>query len=49
MKNHIPPCSGAAFELHSGQYLTVIDPKGEQVSDLVAFPAANTKQYISFG
>ncbi len=33
----IPPQSGAAFELKKGDLLRVIDPMGEQVSDLFAF------------
>lgn len=33
----IPPQSGRAFELHKGDLLRIIDPKGEQVSDLFAF------------
>lgn len=49
MKNRIPPRSGTAFELRKGQYLTVMDPEGEQVSDLVAFQSANTQEYISSG
>ena len=31
----IPPRSGTAFTLSKGSFLTVIDPEGEQVSDLV--------------
>lgn len=45
----IPPRSGAAFRLQRGQVLTVIDPQGEQVSDLVAFNAHDTEEYISSG
>ena len=33
----IPPRSGAGFTLDKGQTLTVIDPEGRQVSDLLAF------------
>jgi uncharacterized protein YcgI (DUF1989 family) len=33
----IPPQSGASFELRRGQVLRVIDPQGQQVSDLFAF------------
>jgi len=49
MTHRIPPRSGIAFELRKGQFLTVIDPEGEQVSDLVAFNAADTREYISSG
>lgn len=45
----IPPRSGTAFRLLTGQSLTVIDPRGEQVSDLVAFSAADVAEAISSG
>ena len=49
MTSRIPPRSGTAFKLQKGQLLTVIDPEGEQVSDLVAFNAIDTAEYISSG
>lgn len=49
MTSRIPPRSGTAFTLEKGQILTVIDPEGEQVSDLVAFNASDTDEYISSG
>lgn len=49
MVNEIPPRSGAAFRLRSGQRLRVIDPRGEQVSDLLAFNADDTAEVISSG
>jgi uncharacterized protein len=45
----IPPRSGTAFRLRRGQLLTVIDPEGEQVSDLVAFSAEDVAEHISSG
>lgn len=45
----IPPRSGTAFELRRGQRLTVIDPEGEQVADLVAFNRHDTDEVISSG
>ena len=45
----IPPRSGTAFTLSKGSFLTVIDPEGEQVSDLVAFSAVDVKEAISSG
>jgi uncharacterized protein YcgI (DUF1989 family) len=45
----IPPRSGAAFRLAKGQRLKVIDPQGEQVSDLLAFNAHDTAEVISSG
>ena len=49
MTTRIPPRSGTAFELKKGEYLTVIDPEGEQVSDLVAFNAGDRREYLSSG
>lgn len=45
----IPPQSGAAFTLRQGHTLRVIDPFGEQVSDLFAFAAGNTDCWLSSG
>jgi len=45
----IPPQSGTAFVLRRGQRLTVIDPEGQQVSDLVAFNADDTAEWLSSG
>jgi uncharacterized protein len=45
----IEPRSGTAFRLAKGECLTVIDPKGEQVSDLVAFNAGDVGEAISSG
>ncbi len=45
----ISPRSGVAFRLARGQRLRVIDPQGEQVSDLLAFNADDTGEVISSG
>jgi uncharacterized protein YcgI (DUF1989 family) len=45
----IPPRSGAAFTLDHGQMLTVIDPEGRQVSDLLAFARDDLREVISSG
>ncbi|KJV34825.1 DUF1989 domain-containing protein [Luteibacter yeojuensis] len=45
----IRPQSGTAFLLKKGQLLTVIDPEGQQVSDLVAFNAEDTAEWLSSG
>ena len=45
----IPERSGTAFRLAAGQLLTVIDPRGEQVADLLAFDAADPDEVISSG
>jgi uncharacterized protein YcgI (DUF1989 family) len=45
----IPPRSGAGFILDKGQTLTVIDPEGRQVSDLLAYNRADVREAISSG
>ncbi|MCP9222787.1 urea carboxylase-associated family protein [Erythrobacter sp. LQ02-29] len=45
----IPPRSGTAFVVEKGQRLTVIDPEGGQVSDLLAFSQADPREVISNG
>ncbi|HEU4813463.1 MAG TPA: urea carboxylase-associated family protein [Xanthomonadaceae bacterium] len=45
----IPPCSGRAVELAAGDELVVIDPEGQQVSDLVAFNRDDLDEYLSSG
>ena len=49
MSHEIPPRSGVAFELKAGQRLKVIDPRGEQVSDLLAFNRHDLGEVISSG
>ena len=41
--------TGAAFKLIKGQLLKVIDPQGEQVSDMVLFNAEDIREKISSG
>lgn len=41
--------SGAAFKLQKGQKLKVIDPQGEQVSDMVLFNAEDLREKLSSG
>lgn len=45
----IPPRSGTAFTLREGQVLRVIDARGMQVGDLLAFSAADIGEVISNG
>lgn len=47
--NRIPPRTGTAFTLSRGQLLTVLDPLGTQVSDLLAFSARDVREVISNG
>lgn len=45
----IAPRSGTALRLEQGQVLRLIDPKGQQVSDLVAFGADDVREVLSNG
>lgn len=47
--HEIPPRSGAGFTLSEGRTLTVIDPRGVQVADLLAYNAADIREVISSG
>ena len=45
----IAPRSGVGFTLQKGQQLTVVDPRGGQVADLLAYSVADTAEVISSG
>jgi uncharacterized protein len=45
----IRPRSGVGFRIQQGQVLRVIDPEGAQVSDLLAYNAADVHEVISNG
>lgn len=45
----IPPRSGTALRLECGEVLKVIDPRGSQVSDMLAYNAQDTREAISNG
>ncbi len=45
----IPPCSAKTVELDAGDELLIIDPDGQQVSDLVAFERSDRAEYLSSG
>ncbi|MCY7398561.1 MAG: urea carboxylase-associated family protein [Sphingomonas bacterium] len=49
MPHEIAPRSGVAFALEQGRRLTVIDPRGEQVADLLAFNRGDVGEVISSG
>lgn len=49
MTTRIAPRSGTAFLLRTDQILRVIDPEGGQVSDLLAFSAADVREVLSNG
>jgi uncharacterized protein YcgI (DUF1989 family) len=51
---HLKPQTGIAFELEKGRILRVMDPEGEQVSDIVAFASggpgrADASEWLSSG
>jgi len=47
--SRIAPRSGVGFEMKKGQILTVRDPEGQQVSDLISFNTHDKNEYISSG
>ena len=49
MRHEIAPRSGVAFTLDRGERLTVIDPCGDQVVDLLAFRRDDLDEVISSG
>lgn len=49
MSDVIPPRSGTAFTLGKGDLLTVIDPEGMQVADLLAYNADDLAEGVSSG
>lgn len=49
MPSRIEPRSGVAFTLNKGDILTVTDPMGEQVADLLAFHQGDIGEVISSG
>ncbi|MDQ3552998.1 MAG: urea carboxylase-associated family protein [Chloroflexota bacterium] len=48
-RHHLEPQTGMGLEMRRGQTLRVIDPQGEQVSDLLAFNAADRRECLSSG
>ena len=46
---HLDPQTGVGFLLGRGEVLRVIDPEGEQVSDLVAFLRGDATEWLSSG
>lgn len=47
--HHLPPRTGAAFTVRRGDHVRVVDPTGEQVSDLVSFAAEDPSEWLSSG
>ena len=46
---HLEPQTGVGFTLDKGRRLRIIDPQGEQVSDLVAFARDDRQEWLSSG
>ena len=46
---HLEPQTGVGFRLEKGKYLKIIDPRGEQVSDLTAFAQEDVAEWLSSG
>ena len=49
VRERIAPQSGTSFELKKGDRLKVIDPEGEQVSDLMCFAKDDKREWLSSG
>jgi uncharacterized protein YcgI (DUF1989 family) len=48
-RHHLEPQTGLGFLLERGRTLKIIDPRGEQVSDLTAFAKDDTREWLSSG
>ncbi len=46
---HLKPQTGVGFTIACGQFLKIIDPQGEQVSDLTAFAQEDSSEWLSSG
>jgi uncharacterized protein YcgI (DUF1989 family) len=49
IRYHLEPQTGVGFLIERGQTLKIIDPQGEQVSDLTAFARADKAEWLSSG
>lgn len=48
-RHHLAPQTGTGFTLQRGQILRIIDPAGEQVSDLMAYRKDDFGEWLSSG
>ena len=46
---HLEPQTGTGLIVRRGEYLKIIDPKGEQVSDLTSFAHEDKSEWLSSG
>lgn len=49
LSDRIPPQEGSSFILKKGQQLKVIDPEGQQVSDLICYHEHEPQEWLSSG
>jgi uncharacterized protein YcgI (DUF1989 family) len=48
-RRHLPPQTGTGMIVRRGQLLRIIDPRGEQVSDVVSFAEQDPREWLSSG
>ena len=48
-RRHLPPQTGTGLVVRRGQLLRVVDPLGEQVSDLTSFALGDAGEWLSSG
>ena len=48
-RRHLAPQTGTGFTIDRGQLLRIVDPQGEQVSDLTSFSRADPREWLSSG
>jgi len=48
-RRHLAPQTGTAFTIDRGQLLRIVDPRGEQVSDLTSFARDDVGEWLSSG
>jgi uncharacterized protein YcgI (DUF1989 family) len=46
---HLEPQTGAGVIVRAGESLRIIDPRGEQVSDVTSFSLADSREWLSSG
>jgi len=46
---HLAPQTGTGLVVHRGELLRIIDPTGEQVSDLISFAKDDPREWLSSG
>lgn len=49
LERRLPPQTGTAFLVREGQLLTITDPLGEQVADMIAFARDDSREWLSSG